>query len=118
MKKNNGQKKSMEYKEQQMSNEHERIEAEEWPKGLYMIFAGEKDVLMGKVIGLTSTTALIHPWNFMFGGIDEEVKRGIVLADHKEFIPFDDLWDMDKYFAVHYWSDLTSNQPKAGATNE
>jgi hypothetical protein len=101
-----------------MSSEHECMDSEESPKGLYMIFAGEKDVMMGKVIGLTSTTALIHPWNFMFGGIDDEAIRGIVLADHKEFIPFDDLLDMDKYFAVHYWSDLTSKQPKAGVTNE
>jgi len=105
--------------EKEMNSEHEHLEPEEWPKGLYMIFAvNEKDAEMGKVIGLTSTTALVHPWSFMFGGIDNEVTRTVVLADFKEFIPFDDLWEMDEYFNMYYWSYITGEKTKEGTTNE
>jgi hypothetical protein len=80
----------------------EEMGAEDWPKGLYMIFAKEGDTRMGKVIGLTRTTAKIHPWDFMFGGIDEEVVLEIVLADWDLFHPFDDLWNMDHYHDQNY----------------
>jgi len=94
---------------------NEEVEAEEWPKGLYMIFlTTDTDGLMGKVIGLTCTTALIHPWDFMFGGVDEEVARQVVLADCKTFISFDDVWDMDKYFHDHHWNLMTGEDIKMG----
>ena len=81
----------------------EAMGAEEWPKGLYMIFVKEgKDTRMGRVIGLTRTTAKIHPWDFMFGGVDQEVTQEIVLAEWDLFHPFDDIWDMDEYHSQTY----------------
>jgi hypothetical protein len=95
-------------KEKSMSEENKAIEVAEWPKGLYMIFLKtDTDAYMGKVIGLTPTTALIHPWDFMFGGVDEEVVREIVVADFKQFIPFDDVWKMDDYFSANHWKLIT-----------
>jgi hypothetical protein len=91
-----------------MAEENEVMEAAEWPKGLYMIFLKtETDAYMGKVIGLTRTTALIHPWDFMFGGVDEEVTRELVIADFENFIAFDDVWKMDDYFSAHHWNLIT-----------
>ena len=80
----------------------EEMGAEEWPKGLHMIFAKDGETRMGKVIGLTRTTAKLHPWDFMFGGLDEDVVQEIVLAEWDLFHPFDDLWDMDEYHNKHY----------------
>ena len=72
---------------------------EEWPKGLYMIFATkDHDAVYGKVIGLTRVTAIFHPWDVQFGGVDEDVAHQAVLANFDEFIAFDDIWDMDDYF--------------------
>jgi hypothetical protein len=85
----------------------EPIEFAEWPKGLYVIFVTEDNAYMGKVVGLTSTTAKIHPWDFMFGGVDEEQVREIVLADVKTFHAFDDIWDMDDYHEQNYWGKMT-----------
>jgi hypothetical protein len=100
-------------KEKQMDNEI--VEAEDWPKGLYMIFLKtETDAMMGKVIGLTKTTALIHPWDFMFGGVDEELTIGVLLADYKEFFAFDDVWDMDDYFEKHHWNLMLDKNIKPG----
>jgi len=87
-----------------MSEINETIEVAEWPKGLYMIFLKtDTEAYMGKVTGLTNTSALIHPWDFMFGGVDEDVILEIVLADYKKFIPFDDIWEMDEYFEANHW---------------
>ena len=100
-------------KEKQMDNEI--IEAEDWPKGLYMIFLKtDTDAVMGKVVGLTQTTALINPWNFMFGGVDEELTIQVLLADIKIFISFDDLWDMDDYFHKNHWTPMLDKNIKAG----
>ena len=100
-----------------MSNE--LVEAEDWPKGLYMIFIKEDkdniDSRMGKVIGLTQTKALIHPWSFMFGGIDEELTLEVVLADQVAFFAFDDIWEMDDYFHEHYWNPMLDKNITAGA---
>jgi hypothetical protein len=94
-----------------MAEGSEIIEHAEWPKGLYMIFLKtDTDAFMGKVIGLTRTTALIHPWNFMFGGIDEDVTRELVVADFQQFIPFDDVWKMDDYFSVNHWKLITGEK--------
>jgi hypothetical protein len=76
--------------------------AEDWPKGLYMIFAKEGETLMCRVIGLTRTTAKVQPWDLMFGGIDEDVVQEIVLAEWDSFHAFDDLWDMDDYHDKNY----------------
>jgi hypothetical protein len=90
-------------------------EAEDWPQGLYMIFVKtDTEVSMGRVIGLTQTKALIRPWNFMFGGVDEEKTFEVVLADHKEFHAFDDLAEMDVYFAKHYWNKYLDKNTKMG----
>jgi hypothetical protein len=90
-----------------MSEENE-IKAAEWSKGLYMIFLKtDTDAYMGKVIGLTPTTALIHPWDFMFGGVDEETIKELVIAQFKKFIPFDDVWEMDEYFEAKHWKLIT-----------
>jgi hypothetical protein len=95
--------------------ENEMIEPAEWPKGLYMIFLKtETDAVMGKVIGLTKTTALIHPWDFMFGGVDEELTIGVLLADYKEFFAFDDVWHMDDYFEKHHWNLMLDKNIKPG----
>ena len=73
--------------------------AEDWPKGLYMIFATkDHDAVYGKVIGLTRTAALYHPWDIQFGGVDEDAAHLAVLADFDEFVAFEDIWDMDDYF--------------------
>jgi hypothetical protein len=77
----------------------DEFEAEDWPKGLYMVFATkDHDAVYGKVIGLTRTTAIYHPWDVQFGGVDEEVANQVVLADFDEFTSFDDIWEMEKYF--------------------
>jgi len=69
-----------------------------------MIFAdGAGSAIMGKVIGLTKTSARIHPWDFMFGGVDEDQVREVVLANFEYFHSFDDIWDMDDYCSEHYW---------------
>lgn len=86
-----------------MTEEKNLLGDEDWPKGLHMIFVFDDDVIMGKVIGLTNTSALIHPWDFMFGGVDEEQVREVVLAGVKRFHAFDDIWDMDDYNDKHYW---------------
>lgn len=86
-----------------MTEKKDLLAPEDWPKGLYMIFVLDSDTVMGKVIGLTNTSALIHPWDFMFGGVDEEQVKEIVLADVKSFHAFDDIWKMDSYNASHYW---------------
>ena len=87
----------------------------EWPKGLFMIFVkDEKDCYMGKVVGLTQTTALVHLWDFMFGGVDEDSVSQLVLADFKEFIAFDDIWDMDDYFAKRHWNLMTGKDIQMG----
>jgi hypothetical protein len=88
------------------------LRVEEWPKGLYMIFVLDDDCLMGKVFGLTNTKALIHPWSFMFGGVDEEEAVEIVLADVKKFYAFDDIWEMDEYFNKHYWKHGEQHDPE------
>jgi hypothetical protein len=87
-----------------MTEEKNLLAPEDWPKGLYMIFVFGDDTVMGQVIGLTNTNALIHPWDFMFGGVDEEKVMEIVLADVKSFHAFDDIWKMDSYNASHYWN--------------
>jgi hypothetical protein len=93
----------------------ELLEAEDWPKGLYMIFIKEDDdSRMGKVIGLTQTKALIHPWSFMFGGVDEELTIEVVLADQVAFFAFDDIWEMDDYFHEHYWNPMLDKNITAG----
>jgi hypothetical protein len=100
-----------------MSNEH--LEQAVQPKGFYMIFVvDEKNAMMGRLIGLTSTAALIHPWNFMFGGIDEHVTKTVVLDDYKEFLAFDNLLDMDEYFDANHWSYMTGKKLVEGVTNE
>ena len=97
-----------------MSEENETKVAD-WPKGLYMIFVmTDTDAIMGKVIGLTPTTALIHPWDFMFGGVDEEVVRELVIADFNQFISFDDVWEMDEYFSTRHWNLMTGEDIKMG----
>ena len=89
----------------------ENIETAEWPKGLYMIFLKtDTDAYMGKVIGLTPTKVLIHPWDFMFGGVDEEVVRELVVAEFKQFISFDDVWKMDDYFSANHWKLITGEE--------
>ena len=94
---------------------NEEVEAEEWPKGLYMIFLKtDTDAVMGKVIGLTQTKALIHPWSFMWGGVDEELTIEVVLAEQKEFFAFDDLWEMDDYFSEHYWKPMLDKNVPMG----
>ena len=94
-----------------MAEGNEIIEHVEWPKGLYMIFLKtDTDAFMGKVIGLTRTTVLIHPWDFMFGGVDEEVVRELVVADFRQFIPFDDVWKMDDYFLANHWKLITGEK--------
>ena len=96
-----------------MSND--LVEAEDWPKGLYMIFVKtDTDAVMGKVIGLTQTTAVIHPWDFMFGGVDEELTIQVLLADTNTFIAFDDVWDMDEHFQKHYWNPMLDKNIKSG----
>lgn len=75
--------------------------AEDWPKGLYMIFAKDQDAIRGKVIGLTRTTAIYHRWDEMFGGVDETVADQVLLTDFNEFISFDDIWEMESYFEEH-----------------
>lgn len=100
-----------------MTEDKKLSDAEDWPKGLYMIFVFDDDdtnYMMGKVIGLTKTSARIHPWSFMWGGIDEEKVREIVLADVKRFHAFDDIWDMDVYCDNHYWKKTIgeTNEPK------
>ena len=77
--------------------------AEPWPKGLFIIFVKEDGAsMMGKVIGLTKTNAIFHPWDFMFGGVDEEAVREVVLAEWDIFHAFDDVWDMDEFHDKHY----------------
>jgi hypothetical protein len=71
--------------------------AEEWPKGLYMVFQNGTKTIMGKVIGLTNKTVFIHPWDYHFGGLDDDVIMEIVLADVGKFFPFDDIWDMYQF---------------------
>ena len=96
-----------------MSNE--MTDSEVWPKGLYMIFVKtDTEAAMGKVIGLTKTTALIHPWDFMFGGVDEESTIEVVLANTETFVAFDDVWDMDDYFQERYWKPMLDKNIKAG----
>lgn len=90
------------------------VEMEDWPKGLYMIFALENDAIMGKVIGLTRTTALIHPWDIQFGGVDEDVATQVVLAEYKEFVAFDDIWDMEEYFESRHWNLMTGKDVQMG----
>ena len=91
------------------------IEAEVWPQGLYMIFVKtDTEVAMGQVIGLTQTTAIIHPWNFMWGKVDEEKTYEVVLADQKQFFAFDELTEMDVYFATHYWRKYLDNNIQKG----
>ena len=85
------------------TKEDSEIQYEDWPKGLYMIFAAGADTTMGKVIGLTKTTARIHPWDFMFGGVDEDQIKDVVLAHVEQFVSFDDIWDMDEYNEKHFW---------------
>ena len=102
-------------KENLMTEESGTTEHAEWPKGLYMIFlTTDTDGLMGKVIGLTSATAIIHPWDVLFGGVDEDIARQVVLADCKTFISFDDIWDMEKYFEDHHWNLMTGEDIKMG----
>ena len=99
----------------EMQVETEVVEAEDWPKGLYMIFIKtDTDASMGKVIGLTQTKALIHPWNFMSGGLDQDLTLEVVLADQKEFHAFDDLWEMDDFFAKHFWNPMLDKNIKMG----
>lgn len=74
------------------------------PRGLYVIFVKEeKPTLMGEVVILTAKTVVIHPWDFMFGGIDDEQTRELTLADFDEFHCFDDMWAMDDFFSINYW---------------
>ena len=90
-------------------NEHEVIDLDnipESPRGLYIIFVKEGEALfMGEVVGLTAKSALIHPWDFMFGGIDEEQVRDLTLADFDQFHCFDDMWAMDDFNLKHYWKN-------------
>jgi hypothetical protein len=91
------------------------LEAEEWPQGLYMIFVKtDTDLSMGRVIGLTQTTALIRPWNFMLGGLDKEKTLEIVLAEHKDFIAFDDCAEMDVFFTTHFWQKYLNKNIQRG----
>ena len=97
--------------------DNDLIEAEDWPKGLYMIFIKtDTDACMGKVIGLTQTKALIQPWSFMFGGVDEELTIEVVLADQKEFFAFDDIWEMDDHFQKKFWNPMLDKNIKTGIT--
>ena len=75
------------------------------PKGLYIIFIkDETDCCMGKVVGLTKTSALVHLWNFVVGGINKGSVTELDLQDFDKFISFDDLEDMDRYFANRFWN--------------
>ena len=95
----------------------DEFEAEEWPKGLYMIFAPkDHDALYGKVIGITRTTAICHPWDEHFGGLDEEVVAQVTLADFDVFISFDDIWEMEHYFETHQFN--LADKSKWGKLNE
>jgi hypothetical protein len=76
-------------------------------KDLYMIFVQGDDTCMGRVISLTQTEALIHPWNFMVGGIDEDRTRKVVPSECQETLKFDDLETMDKHFSNNYWKHIT-----------
>ena len=85
------------------------------PKGLYMIFVkDDKDCFMGKVVGLTKTSALVNLWNFVVGGIDEDSVSQLLLQDFNEFISFDDLEEMDKYFANRHWNLILSKDIQMG----
>lgn len=96
-----------------MSND--LTETEDWPQGLYMIFIKtDTEASMGQVIGLTQTTALIRPWNFMWGGVDDERTYEVVLAEQKEFHAFDDINKMDVYFREHFWSKYLDKNVKPG----
>jgi len=80
------------------------MKLEDQLQGLYMIFVKtDTEISMGQVIGLTQTAAQILPWNFMWGGIDEEKYIEIILAEQKEFFSFDNMKAMDLYFAVNFW---------------
>jgi hypothetical protein len=74
----------------------------------------DTDLRMGKVIGLTQTKALIHPYSFMFGWVDEELIIEVVLAEQKEFFAFDDIWKMDDYFNEHFWNPMLDKNIKMG----
>jgi hypothetical protein len=91
--------------------EAQEFVATPWPKGLFIIFAKEGKVsMMGKVIGLTQTKAIFHPWDLMFGGVDEDAVHEAVLAEWDIFHAFDDIWDMEEYYDKNY--------PMTGNTNE
>jgi hypothetical protein len=95
--------------------DNDLIEAEEWPQGLYMIFVKtDTEAAMGRVIDLTQTTAVIRPWNFMWGRVDEDQTYEVVLADQKEVFAFDSLAEMDVYFATHYWRKYLDNNIQRG----
>lgn len=101
-------------KERQMENENTKEQS--WPKGLFVIFIkSDTEASMGQVIGLTQTKALIHPWNFMYGGLDVDLTLEVVLADHEKFISFDDWWKMDDYFMEHFWTPALDKNIKMGA---
>jgi len=97
------------------SMDSDLTEAEDWPQGLYMIFIKtDTEASMGQVIGLTQTTALIRPWNFMWGGVDDERTYEVVLAEQKEFHAFDDINEMDVYFREHFWNKYLDENIKPG----
>jgi len=85
------------------------------PKGLYMVFVKtDTEASMGRVVGLTQTSAWIRPWNFRDGGIDEDKAIEVVLADQKTLTSFEDMEEMDEWFAVNFWNPMLDKNLKQG----
>lgn len=62
---------------------------------------------MGKVLFNEASGGIcIHPWNFMWGGLDGRVTQLSLKAEDFTFLYFPTLEKMDAFFAMNFW-----NQP-------
>lgn len=72
---------------------------------------GEGDY-MGKVVRCTATEVTIHPWNFMWGRIDDGLTKDLSFNDFG-FLLFRTQQDMDLFFHKHFWSKHLGHEDTA-----